>query len=170
MMSTSVNIVRAPVTTRTTRTTPRRSSIIVRAEPPSDYEATTPHYSRYQPPLIPVTLSVQDAFSFIAPIGTVSLGSGPELMNGRLAMIAFVSATGAELATGKAVGEQIDISPIGVTTLIAGVIASTLITYCANKELTAPLLADVELINGRAAMVGFASLIAIEAVSGQALF
>jgi hypothetical protein len=155
------------VTARSIKSVSRRSTVIVRAEPPT-FTPTPPPVSR------PVTFSVKDAFSFSAPKGTVAIGSGPELMNGRLAMMAILSAAGAELATGQTVVEQISVSPASVVLLISGVIASTLVTFCANVKppiyTPGPLKAEVELLNGRAAMVGFAIMVASEAASGQAMF
>jgi len=118
-----------------------------------------------------VSYSPAEVFAFQAPKGTNFLASGPELMNGRLAMLAFVAAAGEEMVNGKTVVEQAASSPVGVTLVISSVIAGSLWTYCANLKPPAagPFKNNIELLNGRTAMIGFASLLAAEAFIGHAL-
>ena len=174
LSSAPVNTVRAA---RVNTTSARRSAVVVRAageEPATPAAAATPEPpAPPPPPPKPVTFGPADVFAFSAPKGAVAIASGPELMNGRLAMMAFLSAAGAEIATGKTVVEQVAISPVGIALLVGGIVGGTLVTFCANIKPPAntpgPLTNDVELLNGRAAMVGFAALLAFEAASGHAL-
>jgi hypothetical protein len=99
-------------------------------------------------------------------------GPAPELINGRLAMLAFVAALGAELSTGESVLRQFADQPTGV--LLAGItfIAASLIPIlkATKREAFGPFSPAAEMLNGRAAMIGFASLLAVEAVRGGAFF
>ncbi|EEH55104.1 early light induced protein-like 3, chloroplast precursor [Micromonas pusilla CCMP1545] len=120
-----------------------------------------------------ISLSLGDAFAFAqVPAATNFVASGPELMNGRLAMIGFVAALGCEIATGETVGQQVAQSPVGVAVVTMLIVGGTLISYCSNTKPPAagPFNQQKELLNGRAAMVGMASLLAFEAVKGVALF
>lgn len=112
-----------------------------------------------------------EAFAFSAPAGTNFLASGPELMNSRLAMIGFVAATGCELSTQQTVVQQAAHAPAGVALTVILVVAGSLASYCANIEPPAagPFKKEKELLNGRVAMIGMASLLCFEAFSGHAL-
>jgi hypothetical protein len=98
-------------------------------------------------------------------------GAAPETINGRLAMLGFVWAVLGEKATGLSVIDQV-FSP-GSTGLIWFVAAVQIITYGSlvpifnAKESTdarsfGPFTAMAERWNGRAAMIGFASLLLTE--------
>ena len=112
-----------------------------------------------------------EAFAFQAPAGSNFLASGPELMNGRLAMIGFVAAAAGELATGETVVTQAAHSPFAVGLTLFLVVSGSLASYCANIEPPAagPFKKEKELLNGRAAMIGMACLLGFEAVNGHAL-
>jgi hypothetical protein len=104
-------------------------------------------------------------------------GPGPEIINGRLAQLGIVAAIAAELASGESVLTQWADEPTGVAIVFVLVIAGSLITAlssgAAAKEMRVGpfnFTKDAELLNSRAAMVGFASLIAIELAKGSALF
>lgn len=118
-----------------------------------------------------VNYSLKQAFAFTAPAGTKFLASGPELMNGRLAMIAMVSALGNEIVTGQSVGQQLAQSPAGVGVTALLVVLGTLSSYCANIEPPAagPFVNTTELLNGRVAMIGVAILLTLENNNGHAL-
>ena len=118
-----------------------------------------------------VQYGLAQAFAFQAPEGTNFLASGPELMNGRLAMIGFVAAAGGEIATGETVVQQAAQSPVAVALTLILVVTGSLASYCANIEPPAagPFKKEKELLNGRAAMIGMASLLAFEAANGHAL-
>merc|ERR1712093_693097 len=136
--------------------------VVVRAseEPPtteaSNSAATPPPPP---PPPAPVKKSVSfgDAMAFS--------GAGPETINGRLAMLGFISALGAEAASGESIFQQVgDAEP---SILFASLIP---IFKGVKKEKFAIFSPEAEMLNGRAAMIGFALLIAIEAKSGAAFF
>ena len=97
--------------------------------------------------------------------------SGPELMNGRLAMVAFVPAAGAEISSGETVAQQFADAPAAVILTISMIIFGSLISYQANTEPSpvGPFTKEKELLNGRAAMVGMACLLGFDAVKHTAL-
>jgi hypothetical protein len=101
-------------------------------------------------------------------------GPAPEVVNGRLAMLAVVAALGAEFASGESVLRQLKDEPTGVMLAFALVIAASFAPLLQNvkpaSETFGPFNAKAEMLNGRAAMLGFAALIVIEAVKGSALF
>ena len=103
-------------------------------------------------------------------------GPGPEIINGRLAQLGIVAAIGAELATGQPVLQQWSEEPTGIALAFVLVIAGSLIALAggANSQevRVGPLhfTKNAELLNSRAAMIGFASLVAIELAKGSALF
>lgn len=103
--------------------------------------------------------------------------AAPELINGRLAMLAVVAAIGAELSTGKSVATQFACEPAlilaaGGLFAWASLVPLLLKGEAAKKEYAAfgPFTASAEMINGRAAMLGLAALLAIEGVKHTALF
>jgi drug/metabolite transporter superfamily protein YnfA len=63
-------------------------------------------------------------------------GPGPEVINGRLAMLAFVAAAGAELATGFTVMQQLREAPalVGVTFVIFVVASLVRLTFTAFRN------------------------------------
>jgi hypothetical protein len=110
-------------------------------------------------------------------------GRAQEVLNGRAAMLGFVAALIAELATGKSVFEQLQ-SFNGVPlflllgTLVAVFLGSFAPRINDQKEngLDTPAVDQgiwtqrTEIINGRSAMIGFVALLITEAVKGSALF
>ena len=115
--------------------------------------------------------SLAEAFAFKTPEGANFLASGPELMNGRAAMMGFVAAAGAEIATGQTISQQFAEAPFGVLLTFSMIIAGSLFSYTANMEAPAagPFTKEKELLNGRAAMVGMGIMLAYETVKGSAL-
>ncbi|PNH07704.1 Carotene biosynthesis-related protein CBR, chloroplastic [Tetrabaena socialis] len=99
-------------------------------------------------------------------------GSAPEVVNGRLAMLGFVAAVGAELASGESVLKQWAEEPTLITLAFLLFIGGSLVTaFNAKRDAKlGPFTPQAEMINGRAAMIGFASLLIIEAVKGSPLF
>ena len=101
-------------------------------------------------------------------------GPAPELINGRLAMLGVVAALAAEFASGESVFRQIAEEPTGIAAVFAIFIAASFAPLLSNtlpeSESLGPFTAAAEKLNGRAAMIGFAALVAIEAVKGSALF
>lgn len=113
-------------------------------------------------------LSISDAMAFSGP--------APELINGRLAMLAFVSALGAELASGESALTQWRDEPTGVLLTFILFSAASLIPminspHGAKREAFGPFSPEAETLNGRMAMIGFFAMLVIETVrGGQALF
>ncbi|KAK9828994.1 hypothetical protein WJX72_003297 [[Myrmecia] bisecta] len=99
-------------------------------------------------------------------------GAVPETTNGRLAMLGFVAALFAELASGKGVLSQWSAEPTLISLTFFVFIAASIIPFLNNapKEPFGPFTPKAEMVNGRAAMIGFAALLIIEAVKGSALF
>ena len=98
----------------------------------------------------------------------------PEIINGRLCMLAFVAAVGAELATGESVLQQFKDQPYLVLAAAALFSWASLVPVLLGKKSDSttlgPFRPSAELLNGRAAMLGFASLITVEAIKHTALF
>ena len=98
----------------------------------------------------------------------------PEIINGRLCMLAFVAAVGAELATGESVFQQFQEQPFLVLTAAALFAWASLVPVLLGKKSDStsvgPFRPSAELLNGRAAMLGFASLLAVEGFKHTALF
>jgi hypothetical protein len=99
-------------------------------------------------------------------------GPAPELINGRLAMLAFIAAFGGELGSGQTVWSQFASDPAIIIMTISMFSVATLIPLLVSTEREAfgPFTAEAETLNGRAAMIGFAALLAIEMFKGSALF
>ena len=99
-------------------------------------------------------------------------GPAPETINGRLAMLGFIAALGAEAASGETIYQQIaDAEPSIFFAFIMFAAASLIPTLKGvKKEKFAFFSPEAEMLNGRAAMIGFALLLAIEAKSGAAFF
>ncbi|KAK9845329.1 hypothetical protein WJX81_003579 [Elliptochloris bilobata] len=110
--------------------------------------------------------SFGDVFAFAGP--------GPEVINGRLAMLAFVAAAGAEFATGFTAVQQLAEAPVLVGITFAVFIIASLIPMFrgvspASKS-NGPFTPTAEMLNGRAAMLGFVALLATEWAKGAAVF
>lgn len=78
----------------------------------------------------------------------------------------------AELSSGESVLRQWASEPTGIAlTFITFSVASLIPLLSSTKrEAFGPFTPDAETLNGRAAMIGFAALLAVEAVKGTALF
>ena len=85
----------------------------------------------------------------------------PEIINGRLCMLAFVAAVGAELATGEPVLQQFKDQPVLVVVAAALFAWASLVPVLLGKKSDSttlgPFRPSAELLNGRAAPPGFIS-------------
>mmetsp|Transcript_13940 Transcript_13940/g.35213 ORF Transcript_13940/g.35213 Transcript_13940/m.35213 type:complete len:218 (-) Transcript_13940:201-854(-) len=101
-------------------------------------------------------------------------GPGPEIINGRLAMLGFTAALGAELSTHVPVSQQLSMAPVPIFMSFLLLSSASLIplgTVGRKPVKFGPFNPTAELINGRAAMLGFAVLLGLEAAKGgSALF
>jgi len=120
-------------------------------------------------------------------------GFAPEVINGRLAMLGFVAGLGSEFSTGQSFMSQLG-SNLPVALLAIALVTGASVVPAVKKETKledlvkkatgreaagfggkdfpealAMLTPEVELMNGRVAMMGVAGLILIEAVKGSAL-
>merc|ERR1712003_238327 len=146
----------------------RSARVVVRAAPEPEATTPAPEVNSATPPPPPppakkeVTFGETMAFS----------GSGPETINGRLAMLGFIAALGAEASSGETIFQQVgDAEPSILFAFIMFAAASLIpIFKGAKKEKFAFFSPEAEMLNGRAAMIGFALLLAIEAKSGAAFF
>lgn len=100
--------------------------------------------------------------------------TGPETINGRLAMLAVFAAIGAELSTGESVLTQFEgATPVVLATWLLFSVASLVPLFkgADPKASFGPFTPQAERINGWAAMIGIAGLLIVEGVNnGQALF
>merc|ERR1712100_925970 len=147
----------------------RSARVVVRAAPEPEATTPAPEVNSATPPPPPpppakkeVTFGETMAFS----------GSGPETINGRLAMLGFIAALGAEASSGETIFQQVgDAEPSILFAFIMFAAASLIpIFKGVKKEKFAFFSPEAEMLNGRAAMIGFALLLAIEAQSGTAFF
>ncbi|KAK3042212.1 hypothetical protein RJ639_001332 [Escallonia herrerae] len=101
-------------------------------------------------------------------------GRAPEIINGRLAMIGFVAAIGAELASGEDVFQQLANSGIPAflgTSIVLS--AASLVPLFKGVSVGSKsdgfMTSNAELWNGRSAMLGLVALAFTEFVKGGAL-
>lgn len=118
------------------------------------------------PPVAKPSTKFGDVFAFSGP--------APERINGRLAMIGFVAAIGAELANGSDIFAQL--SDGGFTWFLVTSVVLTLASIIplfqgvsAEKKSNGIMTADAEIWNGRFAMLGLVALAFTEYVKGSAL-
>jgi len=105
-------------------------------------------------------------------------GAAPEIINSRLAMLGFIAALGAELATGQTIFQQFEAAPKAIVATFALFAVATLIPIVRGvprkdaKEFggLSAFTSNAELINGRVAIVGFACLFIQEAIMKQPTF
>nr|XP_043629606.1 early light-induced protein 1, chloroplastic-like [Erigeron canadensis] len=118
-------------------------------------------------PKVPkVSTKFNDLFAFSGPV--------PERINGRLAMIGFVSAMAVELSNGQDLFTQI--SDGGLTVFVGTSVVLTLASLVplfqgvrAEAKSNGVMTSDAELLNGRVAMLGLIALAFTEFVTGSAL-
>ncbi|KAM3707254.1 hypothetical protein ACJW31_02G010500 [Castanea mollissima] len=113
-----------------------------------------------------VSINILDLFAFS--------GAAPERINGRLAMIGFVSAMAVELSSGEDVFAQISNGgiPWFLGTSIVLTCASLIPMFkgiSAESKSEGVMTSDAEMWNGRFAMLGLVSLALTEYVKGGTL-
>jgi len=99
-------------------------------------------------------------------------GPAPELINGRLSMVAVLAALGAELSSDESVLNQFSDASGAVLALVAITTVASMVPLLrgAKSESVGPFTPAVEMANGRAAMLGLAMLLVIEGNLHHALF
>ena len=99
-------------------------------------------------------------------------GPAPELINGRLSMVAVLAALGAELSSNESVLNQFSDASGAVLALVAITTVASMVPLLrgAKSESVGPFTPAVEMANGRAAMLGLAALLVIEGNLHHALF
>ncbi|EFJ51716.1 hypothetical protein VOLCADRAFT_103348 [Volvox carteri f. nagariensis] len=139
---------------------------------PEEWADTVRQRSLVRPAAATVLAAKQGSSTLLSFSDVMSFsGTAPEIVNGRLAMLGFVSAIAAELVSGEGVLRQWREEPTGVSLAFVLFIAGSLVTAFQPKrdDRLGPFTPQAELINGRAAMIGFAALLVIEAVKGSPL-
>uniref|UniRef100_A0A0C9S7K8 TSA: Wollemia nobilis Ref_Wollemi_Transcript_13311_706 transcribed RNA sequence n=1 Tax=Wollemia nobilis TaxID=56998 RepID=A0A0C9S7K8_9CONI len=119
------------------------------------------------PPQNKVSTRFGDVFAFSGP--------APETINGRLAMVGFVSAVGVELASGKDLMSQVSsgegFSAFVATAMLLSVASLVpMLKGVSAESKSQPIMsAGAEIWNGRLAMVGLLALAVTEYVNGSPL-
>jgi hypothetical protein len=103
----------------------------------------------------------------------MAFNGAPELINGRLAMIAIVAALGAELSSHETVLRQLSDQPTLIVLVAVLIAAGSLVPVVEGKADTKSPLgflnASAEMVNARAAMMGFVALLCTEKLMGHSL-
>ncbi len=139
-------------------------------------EASTPAAEAPKVEPTPVAQpSVTAAMTSTPSFGEAMAFSGaiPEVVNGRLAMVAIVAALAAEFSSEESVVSQFSDAPAPILALVAlTTIASffPVLKGAAKDKSFAMFTPAVEMANGRAAMLGLAALLVIEGGLHHALF
>merc|ERR1711879_551393 len=104
-------------------------------------------------------------------------GFAPEVINGRLAQVAFVAALGAEIGSGETLATQFQTHPAAFAFATILVTVATFMPTMQNADnytsdpKTHPnkgvFNVDAEMMNGRAAMLGLVALLGTEAIKGS---
>eukprot|EP01023_Acetabularia_acetabulum_P006224 TRINITY_DN125_c0_g2_i1.p1 TRINITY_DN125_c0_g2~~TRINITY_DN125_c0_g2_i1.p1 ORF type:complete len:317 (-),score=90.35 TRINITY_DN125_c0_g2_i1:464-1342(-) len=108
-------------------------------------------------------ITMTEAMSFSGP--------APETINGRLAMLGFISALGAEAGSGQSIADQLAAAPLPIAITFATFVTASIIPIVKGTDEEAtlgPFTPQAEVLNGRLAMVGMLALLAIEASKGGA--
>ncbi|MFS7923362.1 putative chlorophyll A-B binding protein [Helianthus anomalus] len=169
MAATSV-FMATPVTRLTTTPSSSTRNInfaVVRCMSQDQQPSTKTPATQTPPPPAP---KVSTKFSDVLAFG----GPAPERINGRLAMIGFVSAMAVELSNGQDVFAQISHGgvPAFVATSLVLSVASLVPLFKgvrAESKSSGLMTSDAELWNGRAAMLGLVALAFTEYVTGSPL-
>ncbi|XP_071737402.1 early light-induced protein 2, chloroplastic-like [Rutidosis leptorrhynchoides] len=139
-------------------------------KPSSAIPTPSPVSSTPPPPQLPRAPKVSTKFSDVLAFS----GPAPERINGRLAMIGFVSALAVEIGSGQGVLTQI--SNGGLTVFVGTSVVLTLASLVplfkgvsVQSKSSGLMTSDAEMWNGRAAMLGLVALAFTEFVTGSAL-
>nr|CAA63338.1 unnamed protein product [Helianthus annuus] len=162
-----------PVARLTTTPSSSRRNInfaVVRCMSQDQQPSTDASKTPSAPPPPPPAPKVSTKFSDVLAFG----GPAPERINGRLAMIGFVSAMTVELSNGQDVFAQISHGgvPAFVATRLVLSVASLVPLFKgvrAESKSNGLMTSDAELWNGRAAMLGLVALAFTEYVTGSPL-
>eukprot|EP00793_Prasinoderma_coloniale_P002890 PRCOL_00002372-RA len=102
---------------------------------------------------------------------------GPEVVNGRLAMLGFVAGAAAEMNSGQTALSQFTDSHLAFIIATAHIMLASYIPIINGEKSAAPETmeegmwkASSELQNGRAAMVGLTCMFVQEAITGTPVF
>jgi hypothetical protein len=119
--------------------------------------------------------SVTAAMTATPTLGEAMAFSGaiPEVVNGRLAMVAIVAALAAEFSSEESVVRQFADAPAPILALVALTTVASffpVLKGAAKDKSFAMFTPAVEMANGRAAMLGLAALLVIEGGLHHALF
>eukprot|EP00884_Botryococcus_braunii_P014892 jgi/Botrbrau1/23403/Bobra.0051s0047.1 len=151
--------------------------VLVRAEVSDDVKTTgSPDEASLDRNVIEPVVQTTSAQTVAARPGfgeVMAFNGAPEIINGRLAMLAFIAALGAELSTGETVITQLFDAPILVAVTAVVFSWASLVPWLKGDKDSkglGPFTPAAELLNGRAAMLGFAALLAVEAIKHSALF
>ncbi len=84
----------------------------------------------------------------------MGFSGAPEIINGRLAMLGFVAALGAEIASGDSVLKQVSEEPTLISLTFITFAAASLVPAFARRkgDSLGPFTPQAEMTNGRAAM------------------
>ncbi|KAL6646958.1 hypothetical protein ACP70R_014395 [Stipagrostis hirtigluma subsp. patula] len=155
---------------------PRRRALLVRAQTEPDVEPTeqttstssspspTPTPAAPKPKAKPATPGLWDALAFSGP--------APERINGRLAMVGFVSALAVEASRGGGLlsqaGSGSGLTSFAVTAAVLSVASLVPLLQGVSVEARSggAFTADAELWNGRFAMLGLVALAVTEYITG----
>ncbi|KAL6292070.1 hypothetical protein ACE6H2_000212 [Prunus campanulata] len=132
--------------------------------------STVTNASKSRPPPTPLPPKASTKFWDLLAFS----GPAPERINGRLAMVGFVSALAVELSKGQDVFSQISNGGVSlfVGTSILLTVASLIPLFkgvSVESKSDGIMTSDAELLNGRLAMLGLVALVFTEYVTGGTL-
>lgn len=120
----------------------------------------------YEEPYNDQIMTTEQAMAFDGPI--------PEMVNGRLTMFGFVAGVAAELCSGQTLIQQFEEAFLPIILFSIIIIFASLypILYGADYDSVSvgPFNKKAEYLNGRASMVGFATMLIIETLKHHSLF
>merc|ERR1711920_1147873 len=136
-------------------------------------EATETKAAPAEAPVAPPPAPKPETFGDMMNFG----GYLPEINNGRLAMLGFIAGAPAEIATQQPIAQQWAEHPFAVVAHIVIFSLASVMPRVQGEKTAKPestefgvWKASSELLNGRAAMIGMASLLIIESITGKAFF